>query len=253
MKKIALLIYVPVLLMSGELKDALLQAKREHKPLMVYVKSDSCTYCEKMKKRTLSDSVVQQNMKSFIFVIADKNSNEAKQYLPATRYTPTTYFISSKFKVVNTVKGYLGKEDFNLWIDDSKNKLGLSSVSTSEVTHQIVSTKSENWFYDMASAEDYAMQTGKQVMVYVENKRSKWSKKMRTNTLADESIKTALENFVWVKLQKGGAEANAYGLIPSLAPTVYFRKADGTPLASAKGYFGVKDFKMWIDYAKSKI
>jgi len=252
MKKIALLIYVPVLLLSGELKDALLQAKREHKPLMVYVKSDSCAYCEKMRKRTLSDSSVQQNIKSFIFVVADKNSQEAKQYLPATRYTPTTYFISSKFKVVNTVKGYLGKNDFNLWINDSKSKLGLTTVKKSAVTH-VASTKSENWFYDMASAEDYATQTGKQIMVYVENKRSKWSKKMRTNTLSDKKIKNALKNFVWVKLQKGSAEANAYGLSPSLAPTVYFRKADGTSLAVAKGYFGIKNFKLWINYAKSKM
>jgi len=252
MKKIALLIYVPVLLVSGELKDALLKAKREHKPLMVYVKSDSCAYCEKMKKRTLSDLTVQQNIKSFIFVETDKSSNEAKQYLPATRYTPTTYFISSKFKVVNTVKGYLGKDDFNLWVNDSKSKLGLSNVQKAEVTH-ISSTKSENWFYDMASAEDYATQTGKQVMVYVENKRSQWSKKMRMNTLSDETIKDALKSFVWVKLQKGSAEANAYGLSPKLAPTVYFRKADGTSLAIAKGYFGVEDFKLWINYAKSKI
>ena len=231
----------------------MLQAKREHKPLMVYVKSDSCAYCDKMKKRTLSDSTVQQNIKSFIFVVADKNSNEAKQYLPATRYTPTTYFISSKFKVVNTVKGYLGKDDFNLWINDSKNKLGLSNLSESEVSHIASSTKSENWFYDIASAEDYATQTGKQVMVYVENKRSKWSKKMRVNTLADEAIKNELTDFVWVKLQKGSAEANAYGLSPRLAPTVYFRRADGTTLATAKGFFDVENFKKWIAYAKSKL
>jgi len=250
MKKIALLFYIPVLLVSGDLKDALLKAKRTHKPLMVYVKADSCTYCEKMKTTTLSDSGVQQNMKGFIFVIADKNSKEAKQYLPATKYTPTVYFISSKFKVVNTVKGYLGKNDFNLWINDSKSKLGMHKTTTKVIKSTV---KSENWFYDIASAEDYATQTGKQVMVYVENKHSKWSKKMRIQTLASEKIKKALKNFVWVKLQKGAAEANAYGLIPKLAPTVYFRKADGTPLATAKGYFGPKDFMLWIKYAKGQM
>jgi len=250
MKKIALLIYVPVLLLSGDLKDALLKAKKEHRPVMVYVKSDSCTFCEKMKNNTLSDAGVQQNMQGFIFVSANKSSTEAKQYLPTTRYTPTVYFISPKFKVVNTVKGYLGKADFNLWINDSKSKLGMSNNPKKIVK---TSVKSENWFYDMASAEDYAMQTGKQVMVYVENKRSKWSQKMRTKTLANKSIKTALKNFVWVKLQKGSAEAEAYGLSPKLAPTVYFRRADGTALATAKGFFGVKDFTLWINYAKGQI
>jgi len=250
MKKIALLIYVPVLLLSGDLKDALLKAKKEHKPVMVYVKSDSCTFCEKMKKNTLSDAGVQQNMQGFIFVSANKSSKEAKQYLPATRYTPTVYFISPKFRVVNTVKGYLGKNDFNLWINDSKSKLGMSKNPKKIIKTAV---KSENWFYDMASAEDYATQTGKQVMVYVENKHSKWSQKMRTKTLSTKKIKDALKNFVWVKLQKGSAEAEAYGLSPKLAPTVYFRRADGTSLATAKGFFGVSDFTLWINYAKGQI
>jgi len=38
-----------------------------------------------------------------------------------------------------------------------------------------------------------------------------------------------------------------------LAPTVYFRRADGTPLATAKGYFDAKDFMLWINYAKGQI
>ena len=251
MKKIALLVYIPVVLISGELKDALIEAKKTHKPLMVYVKSDSCAFCEKMKKRTLSDETVQKNMKGFIFVKTDKSSKEAKKYLPQTRYTPTTYFISSKFKVINTVKGYLGKNDFNLWINDSKTRLGMSI--TSDASTHLRSTKSEKWFYDIASAEDYAKQVGKNVMVYVENKRSKWSKKMRTETLSSKKVKDALKDFVWVKLQKGSAEANAYGLTPKLAPTVYFRKADGTSLVAAKGYFGVTNFLKWVKYAKSKL
>jgi len=250
MKKIALLIYLPIILLSGDLKDALLKARKEHKPVMVYVKSDSCTYCDKMKERTLNDSTVQENINGFIVVTADKNEREAKQYLPATRYTPTVYFISPKFKVINTVKGYLGKNDFNLWINDSKVKLGMST-NGSELRES--TTESENWFYDMASAEDYATQTGKQVMVYVENIRSKWSKKMRTQTLNSKEVKTALENFVWVKLQKGSDEAKTYGLNPKLAPTVYFRKANGETLATAKGYFDAKDFMLWVNYAKGQM
>jgi len=251
MKKIALLIYLPIILLSGDLKDALLKARKEHRPVMVYVKSDSCAYCKKMKTRTLSDVDVQENIKDFIIVTADKNEAEAKKYLPATRYTPTIYFISPKFKVVNTVKGYLGKDDFNLWVNDSKNKLGMNMET--EEAFKPITVKSENWFYDIASAEDFARQTGKQVMVYVENRRSSWSKKMRENTLNDEEVKNALENFVWVKLQKGSAEAKAYGLNPQLAPTVYFRRADGSTLATAKGFFSTKDFMLWVKYAKRKI
>jgi thioredoxin-related protein len=236
--------------MSGNLKDALLQAKREHKPLMIYVKSDACAFCDKMKNNTLSDAGIQANIQDFIFVTADKSSSEAQKYLPATRYTPTVYFISSELKAVNTVKGYLGKDDFNLWINDSKLKLGMNNQQSTIVETTV---KSENWFYDIASAEDYAKQVGKQVMVYVENSSDQWSKRMRTETLSDQKVKDALENFIWVKLQKGSAEANAYGLQPALAPTVYFRRANGTPLAKAKGYFDVTNFMLWVNYAKGQI
>jgi thioredoxin-related protein len=251
MKKMILLVCLPIILLSGDLKDALLKARKEHKPVMVYVKSDACTYCDKMKERTLNDQGVQQSVEDFIVVTADKNEREAIQYLPATRYTPTVYFISPKFKVVNTVKGYLGKDDFTLWINDSKAKLGMPVGNNTTLKPR--STKSENWFYDMASAEDYAAQTGKQVMVYVENRRSKWSQKMRTKTLNDKKVKKALDNFVWVKLQKNSDEAKVYGLNPKLAPTVYFRRADGRSLATAKGYFDAKDFMLWVNYAKGQI
>ena len=253
MKKILLLIYLPVLLFSGDLKDALLKAKKEHKPVMVYVKSESCTYCDKMKNKTLSDTTVQNNIEGFTFVEVDKSDEETKKYLPATRYTPTIYFISSKFKVVNTVKGYLAKDDFNLWVNDSKIKLGMKARSTDLLQAAMTATKSENWFYDMASAEDYARQTGKQVMVYVENRHSSWSKKMRKETLHDDEVKKALEEFVWVKLQKNSAEAINYGFTPKLAPTVYFRRADGSSLATAKGFFDVKDFMLWVNHAKGQI
>jgi len=251
MNKITLFLFVPIIMVAGDLKDTLLKAKREHKPIMVYVKAEKCQYCAKMKKNTLSDSKVKENIKDFLFVIADKNSDDAKKYLPSTRYTPTIYFISSKFKVVNTVKGYLGKEDFNLWVDDSKVKLGMSS--STHITSTVSTTKSDVWMYDVESAKDYARQTGKQLMVYVDKESSKWARKMRKETFVEEKVEKALSNFVWVKVQKGSPEAKRYGLNPKYAPSVYFMRADGTSLATAEGYFGAKDFLKWIAYAKSKI
>jgi len=251
MNKITICLFLPVLMMAGDLKDTLLKSKREHKPVMVYVKAEQCQYCEKMKKTTLSDATVKENIKDFLFVVADKNSKEAKKYLPSVRYTPTVYFISSKFKVINTVKGYLGKEDFNLWVDDSKAKLGITSHSNLSST--VSTTKSDVWMYDVESAKDYARQTGKQLMIYVDKESSKWAKKMRKETFSDEKVEKALSVFVWVKVQKDSPEAQRYGLNPKYAPSVYFMRADGTALATAEGYFAPKNFLKWVAYAKSKI
>ena len=255
MKKIALLICLPVFLISGELVNALLKSKKENKPVMVYVKSETCQFCEKMKTNTLESSLIKNNMQGFIFVTADKKSAEAQKYLPATRYTPTVYFISyenSKFKAVNVVKGYLGKDDFNLWIEDTKRKLGMTA-STEKAPETFSMANNDTWMYDVASGMDYASQTGKQLMVYVDKADSKWSKKMLNKTLEKGSIKDALSDFVLVKVQKGSAEAKAYGLNPTLIPSVYFMKSDGTNLATAEGFFGADDFLLWINHAKKQL
>jgi thioredoxin-related protein len=238
-------------MVAGELKDTLLIAKREHKPIMVYVKAEQCQYCEKMKETTLNDTSVKENISDFLFVVTDKNSADAKKYLPSTRYTPTVYFISSKFKVINTVKGYLGKDDFNLWVDDSKIKLGMNSTKKS--VESISTTKSDVWMYDIESAKDYAKQTGKQLMIYVDKASSKWSRKMRKKTFTEDKVAKALGDFVWVKVQKDSKEAQKYGLNPKYAPSVYFMRADGSALATAEGYFSAENFLKWISYAKSKI
>jgi len=251
MNKVTLFMLLPVIMVAGELKDTLLKAKREHKPIMVYVKAQECQYCDKMKKTTLSDATVKENISDFLFVVADKNSADAKKYLPSTRYTPTVYFISSKFKVINTVKGYLGKDDFNLWVDDSKIKLGMNS--TKKAVETVATTKSDVWMYDIESAKDYAKQTGKQLMIYVDKASSKWSRKMRKQTFTEEKVAKALADFVWVKVQKDSQEAQKYGLNPKYAPSVYFMRADGTALATAEGYFSAENFLKWVSYAKSKI
>jgi len=256
MKKIALLICLPVFLISGDLVNALLKSKRENKPVMVYVKSETCQFCAKMKTNTLESSLIQNNMQGFIFVSADKKSDEAQKYLPATRYTPTVYFISyqnSKFKAINVVKGYLGKEDFNLWIEDTKRKLGMSSSKEIVTTETFSMTNNDTWMYDIASGMDYASQTGKQLMVYVDDIDSKWSKKMLSETLKTGTIKDALSDFVLVKIPKDSSEAKAYGFNPSLIPSVYFMKSDGTPLATAEGFFSADDFLLWINHAKRQL
>jgi len=253
MNRILWLACLPVILISGELKDSLIKAKKNHQPMMVYVKSDTCQFCAKMKKRTLDDISVLENTSDFMLIVADKNDEETKKYLPNARYTPTVYFISPEFKVVNTVKGYLGKDDFNLWVDDSKRKLGLNDISHVENVTADTVAKSDTWMYDMPSAMDYATQTGKQIMLYVDSPNSKWSKKMLEGTLVDSNIKEALDNFVWVKIQKDSSDVFALGLHPKYTPTVYFMKADKSSLATANGYFNSSDFLQWINYAKSKI
>ena len=245
---------LPIILMSGGLKTSLLQAKNEQKPLMVLVTSDPCRYCDKMKKETLNNPSVKKNLEGFLFTQVDKTDPSAKKILPLTTYTPTVYFVSPKFKIVNSVQGYLVSSDFNLWVDDTKAKLSMGSVKpVSQQSSYVQPHKNDIWMYDIASAMDYASQTGKQIMIFVGSRKSKWSRKMEQKTLKSNEVKKALSNFVWVKLNHGDPEAKAYGINPKHVPAVYFMKSDIEELAIAKGFFGTSDFLQWVNYAKSKI
>jgi thioredoxin-related protein len=257
MKKLLLILcVVPAFLFSGNLKFYLRKAKIEKKPLMVIVTAKHCKYCSKMKRETLEDNEVKKNMKGFLFTKVDKNSIDAKKYLPKIRYTPTVYFISPKYHIVNTVKGYLGASDFNMWIDDSRKKLGMKVISHPTQTYEnryVQPEKNSIWMYDLDSAMDFASQTGKQIMVFVGSNKSKWSKKMEKTTLKNKKVKSKLNNFVWVKLNYGNIKAKEYGINPKYVPTVYFLKEDLSQLAVAKGYYKTNDFIKWIKYAKSKL
>ncbi len=257
MKNFLLLLSIPAILISGGLKSSLLKSKRENRPVMVLVTAEHCKYCEKMKKYTLSNPDVKQNLEGFIFAKVDKTSLDAQKYLPHTRYTPTVYFISSKFHVVNTVKGYLNAYDFNMWIDDTRKKLGMGTLShiakADTTTSYVKPEKNSIWMYDVASAIDFANQTDKNIMIFVGSTKSKWSKKMETTTLKNKDIIKKLDKFVWVKLNHGDKDAKTYGINPKHVPVVYFMRADMSEIAVAKGYYKSKDFAKWIRYAKSKI
>jgi len=254
MRRIVGLLWLPAMLMSGELKNFLLEAKNQQKPLMVMVTSEECRYCKKMKNETLKNAKVKEEIQGFLFTKVDQNSPEAKRYLPAINYAPTIFFVSPKFQIVNAAEGYLPPHKFIPWIEDTKVKLGMNTqteMTSSSSTMQ--RPKGDNWMYDIASGMDYAVQTGKQLMIFVGSSRSKWSRELEKTTFKDPAVKKELENFVWVKLAKGDSDAASYGISTKKVPYVYFMTADLRELVVAKGYFKPKDFIQYIKYAKSKI
>jgi|GEM_PF-2590370 len=256
MRKFLLLLCVPIILFSGDLKKALQKSHKERKPLMVLVTATKCKYCAKMKKETLNNPDVKENLNGFLFVQVDKNSFDVKKHLPKVRYTPTIFFISQNYHIVNTVKGYLNAYDFNMWIDDTRKKLNmpiLTHIKKSDESSYVQPEENSVWLYDIASAIDFANQTGKNIMVFVGSTRSKWSKKMEETTLKSKNVMNRLDDFVWVKINYGDREAKKYGINPKGVPAVYFLRADMSQLAVAKGYYKDKDFIKWIKYAKSKL
>jgi thioredoxin-related protein len=75
--------------------QALAVAKKENKPLLMFVYTDYCPWCDKMKKNTLSHKkTIEFIQKNYIFLSVNKdNSVYPEKFIP--RYIPTTYLIDA--------------------------------------------------------------------------------------------------------------------------------------------------------------
>ncbi len=255
MKKIIVLIALEATLMAGELTNSMLEAKRQGVPLMIMVASKTCMYCDKMSNITLKDATVKESMKDFMFIRVEQTDKDVQRFLGKHMKYPPTIFFLSKYKILNKAEGYLSPSNFIPWVEDTKRKLGMKS-GVSQVTtnsYEESSSSSIHWMYDIPSAVDYAGQTSKQIMIFVNSSNSKWSRELESKTLESSKVQNALNDFVLVKVEKEDGGISSYGLNPTHVPTVYFMTSGMRTLVTAKGFFGVNDFLKYIKYAKSKI
>ena len=98
------------------IEKAFIKAKDSNKTVMIFVTKSGCRWCIKMKKKTLSHKVIQQQLQNYILVKVDKKSLDGS--LAEVKYFPTTLFYSPNKKLYQKVVGYFKVEDFMSWLDD---------------------------------------------------------------------------------------------------------------------------------------
>ena len=71
--------------------SALLQAKKEHKLLMLVIVEDGCGWCKRFERTTLQLKDIQCQIASFVRVVIDKH--EKVPLFFQTSFVPVVYFI----------------------------------------------------------------------------------------------------------------------------------------------------------------
>jgi protein disulfide-isomerase len=98
---------------SKDVKTAWKDAREKEQPLLLFVSSSNCVYCERMKKRTLHDqSIVEHVSKSFIAVNVDAKAESELIKRLRVRMLPTTVIIKPNGAVIDTIRGYQNAEQF---------------------------------------------------------------------------------------------------------------------------------------------
>ncbi len=100
--------------------QALIKAKKEGKPLMVLITSETCRWCRKLESTTLQDDeIVSRINTSFQAVNVTKDKSIYPRNLTA-KMVPISYFIDPRNgKVLYSIPGFWGTEDYNSILDDA--------------------------------------------------------------------------------------------------------------------------------------
>ena len=95
-----------------DLKTAFSRAKSENKNVMIMAVSEGCRWCDKMKKRTLSNQKVAKVLENYILVQADRETPSQREQLPPFRHVPIIFFMTPQKEIIDNLRGYFAPEDF---------------------------------------------------------------------------------------------------------------------------------------------
>lgn len=98
------------------------KAKQESKPIWVLITSEQCRWCRKFEATTLQeDNVVEQINSHFIPVHVTRDKSVYPKQLTA-KMVPMNYFLDENGKIIYSMPGYWGSEDYQSILEDALRK-----------------------------------------------------------------------------------------------------------------------------------
>ena len=108
---------------APSLDQAISEANKTNKGIMVFIEAENCPYCEKMKKEVLSKPYMAHALEKFVSVKLDIANKDAKKNFPGTYVTPTIYFVTPKMKILDQITGAVDEEFFFWHVDAAEQAL----------------------------------------------------------------------------------------------------------------------------------
>jgi len=90
-----------------DFRTAVLQARKERKPILIEVTASWCGYCHKMLRETFTDAQVVRDVDGcFVPLIVDADAQPKLVEAVGVRGLPATVIVSPDLKIVGKVSGY---------------------------------------------------------------------------------------------------------------------------------------------------
>jgi hypothetical protein len=118
MKKLWLTIGMALSLMAEidwrmDYDEALKEARKSHKPLLIVIVSHSCRWCRRLEYKTLGNPKVEQYVRRHYIPVMLYREDRAYPDALAPRLVPTTYYLDPAQKpLIEPSIGYLDPDDY---------------------------------------------------------------------------------------------------------------------------------------------
>jgi thioredoxin-related protein len=99
-------------------QDAIKKSEEYGMPILLFFEAEWCTWCQKLKKETLTDSDVKIALKNYLVVNidADKNKDLVKEF--EVKYLPYYVITNAQKKNLKADGGFKNAKDFVAWLDN---------------------------------------------------------------------------------------------------------------------------------------
>ncbi len=138
MKKIVMMLLLTLSAMATELhwyddyNEALNAAKKEHKPVYIFISSSQCGWCHKFEKTTLQNEEVKSRLaKEFITLHLIRDFDTIPQKFKVSP-VPRHYFVDENGTIIYHALGYRKVECFNSFMDNTFSRLKDSKFKKKE-------------------------------------------------------------------------------------------------------------------------
>ncbi|RLA69465.1 MAG: thioredoxin family protein [Epsilonproteobacteria bacterium] len=124
MKRIILTLLLGTLLYGAELNwlhdynKALLEAKKEHKDVYLFIGADVCRFCDLFKNMTLSKEEVIETLKDdYVLLYLSRDQHYIPEHF-VTQGVPRHYFLTPSGKIIHEDMGSREPAGFYLMLDE---------------------------------------------------------------------------------------------------------------------------------------
>jgi thioredoxin-related protein len=222
---ISITAYAGALSWKKDLRTALEEAKKTHRPVAVLVESRFCHWCKKLHSEVLTHPEATDILKDFVRVRLDRSDKKQTALLPYVSGVPTLFFFDADGKIAGMIYGYRPFSAYMKSLHKAAEALHVSSES------------SLRWYDDIDKAFETARKTGKKVLVMVEDADCRWCKKVKRESLSRPDVRETLKRFVLLKISRSNPAMKRLPELYGPIPSFHLFDANRTKRDAMYGYF----------------